>query len=154
MSLTWSEIDARWPDAGVAWDALGAPFEARFVANDIGTVDALAPKCGGMHWAITISPDSPDCGCLRWDGDKWIKCWTVVRDRLWPEPSWRNRVATRCARLLDRSDVLDDPAFAGSFAEYPEPRHVTERDIDRTARWIAYRITQTEGRPNRNILPM
>lgn len=74
MSLTWAEIDARWPDAGVMWDTLGAPFEARFEAVANGKLDAIAPIClDGNHFRFAEVDESwiPYCRCLRWDGSEW-----------------------------------------------------------------------------------
>lgn len=71
MTLTWAEIDARWPGAGVMWDAKIAPtldWEPRFRDRD------------GVLWA-----DSPDdhanrqhrhrdrgCRCRVWDDGEWV----------------------------------------------------------------------------------
>lgn len=69
MTLTWTDIDARWPDAGVLWDRDVAPtldWEPRFRDRD------------GVLWAD--SPDDHDrphhrerdCRCRVWIGGSWI----------------------------------------------------------------------------------
>lgn len=72
--LTWAELGERWPDSVVAWDALGAPFEAVFRYRDY-VLHAIAPDCvSGMHWRPSgINPECLHrCRCLRWDGAQWL----------------------------------------------------------------------------------
>lgn len=86
MSLTWADIDARWPDAGVAWDQLGAPFEARFEVHD-DTLWALTGTCmsndpiktGEGPGAVMFiwmqgqrETHWPGCRCLAWCDGSWV----------------------------------------------------------------------------------
>lgn len=67
--LSWSEVGARWPDASVAWDALGAPFDAGMVI-DHETLVAVHPHCAhALSLTQWVSRDV--CGCLVWDS-AWI----------------------------------------------------------------------------------
>ena len=85
MTLTWADIDARWPDAGVAWDRLGAPFDARFEVHD-DTLVALHGTCmsdqpissgegPGVQMFIWMQGQREShrhgCRCLGWFNGTW-----------------------------------------------------------------------------------
>lgn len=69
MTLTWADIDARWPDAGVPWDRDVAPqldWEPRFRERD------------GVLWADDVEERGQwfhhvtNCRCLAWLDGSWI----------------------------------------------------------------------------------
>jgi len=155
MSLNWTEIGERWPDAVVMWDRDVAPtldWEPVFRAN------------GDLLWA-----DDPECTMRARSGTRgYGRC----RCRCWLRGQWRTiahhgaatslwfaslveRVKIRASMVLCRGYDSVSGDVSGLIGEYMD--HLdrgSDKDVDNVARWIAYRILQREARPNSNVLPL
>lgn len=92
--MNWSEIDARFPDAGVMWDRDVAPtldWEPRFRERDgVLWADCESSYCRrDVHWA-NRSTTVAHCRCRVWEPT--LKQW-------WTHPKWDR--ASRIFRLND-----------------------------------------------------
>lgn len=99
MTLTWADIDARWPDAGVLWDRDVAPtldWEPRFEERD-GVLWAGDVE-GRGQWFHHVT----NCRCLVWIDGSWIShhahgllqmeraAAAIAADRVDPQHVWVN----------------------------------------------------------------
>lgn len=145
MTLTWADIDARWPDAGVMWDRDVAPtidWDPRLEVHD-DTLWALSGTC--MSNEPIRSGDGPgavmyiwmqgqgethrhNCRCMAWCDGAWVT--QAVAARKENAHAWHREFLSRWREvypiglpvvvMAGQSNGHANPGFVCDFG--PRPR--------------------------------
>lgn len=110
LTLTWLEIDARWPGASVLWD--------RDVAPGL-TCDLILRDCDGMLWA-----DDEECSAKRW---MHCVCHVWIDEEWICHHAWQQRQYALDAQRLAATHVDPSPWWD---TQIDEASHVSNDTID------------------------